>query len=54
MAWLYHCLYKYADQFVERPDYDSDDGWNDLEALQQVALGDRMEMEIRKQICGVI
>lgn len=54
MAWLYHCLYKYADQFVERPDYHPDDGWDDLEALQQVALGDRMETEIRKQICGAI
>lgn len=40
---LYAALYKYADQFVERPHYKPEEGWDDLEALQQVTLGDWME-----------
>lgn len=35
-------LYLYAEQIVERPIYKPDEGWDDLEALQQVALGDLM------------
>ena len=45
---LYAALYKYADQFVERPHYKPEEGWDDLEALQQVTLGDWMEESIRR------
>ncbi len=45
---LYAALYKYADQFVTRPHYKPDEGWDDLEALQQVTLGDWMEESIRR------
>jgi hypothetical protein len=44
---LYAALYKYADQFVNRPHYRPDEGWDDLEALQQVTLSDWMEESIR-------
>ena len=44
---LYAALYKYADQFIDRPHYAPDDGWDDLEALQQVMLSDWMEESIR-------
>ena len=40
---LYHSLYKYADQIVDRPIHESGEGWDDLEALQQVTLGDMNE-----------
>lgn len=40
---LYAALYKYADQIVDRPQYAHGEGWDDLEALQQVTLGDWME-----------
>ncbi len=40
---LYHSLYKYADQIVDRPVYGPGEGWDDLEALQQVTLGDLNE-----------
>ena len=40
---LYHSLYKYADQIVARPVYGPGEGWDDLEALQQVTLGDLNE-----------
>jgi len=40
---LYAALYRYADQIIERPFYKPEDGWDDLEALQQVALSDWME-----------
>ena len=43
-------LYKYADQFITRPHYKPDEGWDDLEALQQVALGDWMEESIRRYV----
>jgi hypothetical protein len=39
-------LYNYADQLVERPCYLRGEGWNDLEALQQVTLGDMMEEKL--------
>lgn len=45
---LYAALYKYADQIVDRPQYAHDEGWDDLEALQQVTLGDWMEESIRR------
>jgi hypothetical protein len=36
-------LYRYADQFVDRPVHAPADGWSDLEALQQVTLSDVLE-----------
>jgi hypothetical protein len=41
--WLYRSIHCYADQIIERPTYAPDDGLDDLEALQQVTLGDMME-----------
>ena len=46
-ARLYAALYRYADQVVARPVYKPDEGWDDLEALQQVTLGDWMEEALR-------
>lgn len=43
-------LYQYADQVVSRPFYKPDEGWDDLEALQQVTLGDWMEESIRSYL----
>lgn len=43
---LRKALYQYADQIVERPFYKPNEGWDDLEALQQVALGDWFEESI--------
>lgn len=45
---LYAALYKYADQIVEHPCCAHAEGWNDLEALQQVTLGNWMEESIRR------
>lgn len=45
---LYAALYKYANQIVARPHYAHDEGWDDLEALQQVTLGNWMEESIRR------
>jgi hypothetical protein len=44
---LYATLYKYADQFIDRPRYKHDEGWDDLEALQQVTLEDWMAERMR-------
>ena len=44
--WLYRSLNLYADQVVDRPLYARDEGWDDLEALQQVTLGDMMESSL--------
>ena len=41
--WLYRSLNLYADQIVERPEYPPEEGWDDLEALQQVTLSDMNE-----------
>ena len=49
---LYAALYQYADQIVERPYYKPEEGWDDLEALQQVTLGDWVEQSIREHIGG--
>lgn len=45
--WLFRSLNLYADQIVNRPLYKPDEGWDDLEALQQVTLGDMMETFLR-------
>ena len=44
---LYAALYKYADQFIDRPHYKPGEGWDDLEALQQVTLSDMMNLSLR-------
>jgi hypothetical protein len=41
-------LYRYADQFVERPYYKPEEGWDNLESLQQVTLGDWTEEGLRQ------
>lgn len=46
-AALHRSLGRYADQFVSRPHYRPEEGWGDLEALQQVTLGDMMEESLR-------
>jgi hypothetical protein len=46
-AALLWSIDRYADQLIERPLYRPDEGWDDLEALQQVTLGDMMETSIR-------
>lgn len=43
---LYAALYRYADQLVARPQNPPKAGWDDLEALQQVTLGDWMEEQL--------
>lgn len=40
-------LCRYADLVIDRPHYRPEEGWDDLEALQQVTLGDWMEDSIR-------
>lgn len=44
-CWLLRSIKRYADQIVERP---VDAGWDDLEALQQVTLGDIMEANMER------
>jgi hypothetical protein len=44
---LFRSINLYADQFIARPHYAPEDGWDDLEALQQVTLGDWMESAMR-------
>jgi hypothetical protein len=50
MSRLYHSLYKYADQIVEKPEYGPGEGWDDLEALQQVTLEDMTERWLRARL----
>ena len=38
--WLRHSLWKYADQIIARTEPPPNEGWDDLEDLQQVSLGD--------------
>lgn len=46
---LLHSIDLYADHIVTRPVYAPEEGWDDLEALQQVALGDWMEEMLRER-----
>lgn len=39
----------YRDQILARPHYAHDEGWDDLEALQQVTLGDLMERALHEK-----
>ena len=43
---LYMSIERYADQIIERQI--PNDGWDDLEALQQVTLGDMMEQQLQQ------
>ncbi len=45
-AALYRSLWRYADQLVCRPHYPPEGGWDDLEALQQVTLGNMIEHQL--------
>lgn len=42
-AKLLHSIDIYQDQILARPEVSIDDGWNDLDAIQQVTLGDMVE-----------
>lgn len=44
--WLCRSLNLYADQIVARPHYKPEEGWDDLEALQQATLADRVESQL--------
>jgi hypothetical protein len=46
---LYRSIELYGSQIVARPEYKPEDGWDDLEALQQVTLGDMLEHSLREQ-----
>jgi hypothetical protein len=43
---LLRSIDKYAEQIINRPIFPPEDGWDDLEALQQVTLGDMMEAQL--------
>ena len=45
--WLRHSLWKYAEQIVARVEPPPDEGWDDLEDLQQVTLGDWNEASLK-------
>lgn len=44
--WLRYALWRYADQLIEREEPQSGEGWSNIEALQQVVLGDRLEASL--------
>jgi len=44
--WLRHSLWKYADQIIARTEPPPNEGWDDLEDLQQVSLGDWNEANL--------
>ena len=44
--WLRHSLWRYADQIIARTEPPSNEGWDDLEDLQQVSLGDWNEANL--------
>lgn len=46
--WLRHALWRYADQLIDREEPAPENGWSNLEALQQVVLGDRIESSLRR------
>ena len=49
-AALLRSIDRYADQLIARPACKPDEGWDDLEALQQVTPGDMMELSYRATI----
>lgn len=46
-AALLRSIDRYADQIIERPTLPPEEAWDDLEALQQVTLGDMIEAALR-------
>lgn len=51
-AALLQSIDTYRDQILARPRYAPHEGWDDLEALQQVTLGDAMERAVCKKSSG--
>ena len=51
-AVLLDSIEYFRDQIVARPVYASDEGWDDLEALQQVALSGMMERALQEKFSG--
>ena len=51
-AALLRSIDNYRDQILARPFYTPDEGWDDLEALQQVTLGDAMERALQEKFKG--
>ena len=49
-AALFKSIDLYRDQIISRPAYAKGDGWSDLEDLQQVTLGDRIEQFLAERI----
>lgn len=47
-AALLRSIDRYADQIIARPTRPREEAWDDLEALQQVTLGDMMEASLRR------
>ena len=46
--WLRRSLWKYSEQIIAREEPAPEEGWDDLEDLQQVTLGNRMEASLRE------
>jgi hypothetical protein len=42
----------YTDQIISRPYYAANEGWDDLEALQQVTLADRNDRALQALLVG--
>ena len=49
-AALFNSIDLYRDQIISRPAYTNGEDWDDLEALQQVTLGDRIEQFLAERI----
>jgi hypothetical protein len=45
---LFHSIDFYAAQIISRPVYAPEEGWDDLEAVQQVTLSDAVEQEMQR------
>jgi hypothetical protein len=52
-AALLRSIDRYADQFIERPTRPPEEAWDDLEALQQVTLGDMMEASLKARFLRI-
>ena len=49
-AELLHSIDTYADQIISRTEPAPQEGWDDLEALQQVTLGDTLERALQELV----
>jgi hypothetical protein len=45
--WLRYTLWRNAEWFIERVEPTQQDGWDNLEALQQTALGNMAEASLQ-------